>query len=141
MARVTLRKVTEALRERFGGTIELVRGKGYFYVSGTTDLYGDTSGWCSTGIYLYRLNFQPIANWVTDVQFLASEAAEMGRIPTAPSQTHCHLCGDLIKLPEEEIAFTANRTNPATWCPELVEVSMTDADAQPTHRKCMERCQ
>lgn len=64
--RVTLNKVTEAIRA-LGGAEELVKGNGYFYFAG-----GNTGSWYSTSVYTYRLSDLTLDQWIDEYKTLSA---------------------------------------------------------------------
>lgn len=67
-----LRTVNKAIAAE-GINLELVAGEGYFYVVGP-----GTESLDSASIYVYRLNDQPLEDWLRDVRGFAQEIKENG---------------------------------------------------------------
>jgi exopolyphosphatase/pppGpp-phosphohydrolase len=64
MTRLTMKKVNAAIKAAGGGSVELVKGDGYFYFAG-----GESEEWNSTGVYVYTLNELTLERWVEEWTF------------------------------------------------------------------------
>lgn len=67
--KATSKAINDYIARTYGAGNAFYRGEGYFYVSGPA-----FANAMATGIYTPRLNCQPLARWIADVDEIAARS-------------------------------------------------------------------